>query len=92
MFYSRTQRPSSGPKKSSQLGFYLSLVIGLCVIGLAMQSQTLPLIITAVAFGSFNVHLALLNNTTWVKGFLNGNAAKVVSMNTQAPPAAPKPQ
>lgn len=52
----------------------------------------IPLIITAVAFGSFNVHLALMNNTTWVKSFLNGNAAKVVSMNTEAPPAAPKAQ
>jgi len=30
-----------------------------------------------VAFGSFNVHLALVNNTTWVKAFLQGNAPVV---------------
>ncbi len=40
-------------------------------------SVGVPLIIAAVAVASFSVHLAILNNTTWVKAFLNGNADKV---------------
>ena len=32
----------------------------------------IPLFLGAVAVGSFAVHLALLNNTTWVKAFLEG--------------------
>ncbi len=35
----------------------------------------IPLFLGAVAVGSFSVHLALMTNTTWVKKFLNGNAA-----------------
>lgn len=35
----------------------------------------IPLFLGAVAVGSFSVHLALLNNTTWVKKYLNGSAA-----------------
>ena len=45
-----------------------------CVV---KPSVGIPIIIAAVAFGSFNVHLALVNNTTWVKAFLQGNAAVV---------------
>jgi light-harvesting protein B-800-850 alpha chain len=36
----------------------------------------IPLILGAVAVGSFSVHLALATNTTWVKAFLNGKAAE----------------
>jgi light-harvesting protein B-800-850 alpha chain len=32
----------------------------------------IPLFLSAVAIGSFAVHVALLTNTTWVKRFLNG--------------------
>jgi light-harvesting protein B-800-850 alpha chain len=35
----------------------------------------IPLFLGAVAVGSFAVHTAILTNTTWVKGFLNGKAA-----------------
>ena len=45
-----------------------------CVV---KPSVGIPLIITAVAFASFNVHLQLVNNTTWVKGFLQGSAPVV---------------
>jgi light-harvesting protein B-800-850 alpha chain len=37
-------------------------------------SVGVPLLLGAVAVGSFAVHTALLTNTTWVKKFLNGNA------------------
>jgi light-harvesting protein B-800-850 alpha chain len=45
----------------------------------------IPLIIGAVAVGSFAVHTMILHNTTWVKAFLNGNA----SVQAGAPAAAP---
>ncbi|WP_299724657.1 light-harvesting protein [uncultured Tateyamaria sp.] len=32
-----------------------------------------PLFLTAVAVGSFAVHVAVLSNTTWVADFLSGN-------------------
>jgi light-harvesting protein B-800-850 alpha chain len=32
-----------------------------------------PLFLTAVAVGSFAVHVAVLSNTTWVSDFLSGN-------------------
>jgi light-harvesting protein B-800-850 alpha chain len=38
-----------------------------------------PLFLTAVAVGSFAVHVAVLRNTTWVGNFLQGKA-----MNTAA--------
>ncbi len=48
----------------------------------------IPLFLGAVAVGSFSVHLALLNNTTWVKGFLEGGqSAKSAAASTA--PAAP---
>ena len=46
----------------------------------------IPLFLGAVAIGSFSVHLALLNNTTWVKAFLEGGGA------SSAKPAAPAAQ
>jgi light-harvesting protein B-800-850 alpha chain len=47
-------------------------------------SVGIPLFLGAVAVGSFSVHLALVNNTTWVKKFLNGNAP-AVSATAEAP-------
>lgn len=48
----------------------------------------IPLFLGAVAVGSFSVHLALLNNTTWVKAFLEGGkSAKAAGASTA--PAAP---
>jgi light-harvesting protein B-800-850 alpha chain len=43
----------------------------------------IPLFLAAVAIGSFAVHLALVTNTTWVRGYLNGGA--------KAAAAAPAP-
>lgn len=34
----------------------------------------IPLFLTAVAVGSFAVHVAVLSNTTWVADFLSGKA------------------
>ena len=47
-----------------------------CVV---KPSVGIPIIIAAVAFGSFNVHLQLVQNTTWVKAFLNGNASAAIA-------------
>lgn len=54
-----------------------------------------PLIIGAVAVGSFAVHLALLTHTDWVPRFLNGGppAAKAALVVPAAEVAAvPAPQ
>ena len=37
-------------------------------------SVGIPVFLGAVAVASFCVHLAIVSNTTWVKGFLNGGA------------------
>ena len=51
----------------------------------------IPLFLGAVAIGSFSVHLALLNNTTWVKAFLEGGkSAKGATSGAPAAPAAQK--
>jgi light-harvesting protein B-800-850 alpha chain len=50
----------------------------------------IPVFIAAVAISSFSVHLALTLNTTWVKGFLNGSAGKVVAAAPAAEPAVKK--
>jgi light-harvesting protein B-800-850 alpha chain len=42
-----------------------------CVV---KPSVGVPLFLSAVAIGSFLVHLMLLTHTTWVPKFLNGNA------------------
>jgi len=47
----------------------------------------IPLFLGACAIGSFSVHLALLNNTTWVKAFLEGG--KSSSAASTGAPAAP---
>ena len=45
-----------------------------------------PIMLAAVAIGSFSVHLAILTHTTWVCGFLEGGA-KTAAVATA--PAAP---
>ena len=52
----------------------------------------IPLFLGAVAVGSFSVHLALLTNTTWVKGFLEGSQSTKSGAASTAPvaPAAKK--
>ena len=51
----------------------------------------IPLFLGAVAVGSFSVHLALLNNTTWVKAFLEGGKTTKAGTASGAP-AAPAAQ
>ena len=48
----------------------------------------IPLIIGAVAVGSFCVHYAILTHTTWVGAFLEGGA-KTATASAPAAPAAP---
>ncbi len=38
-----------------------------------------PLFLSAVAVGSFAVHVAVLSNTTWVSDFLSGNELGAMS-------------
>jgi len=47
----------------------------------------IPLFLGAVAVGSFAVHLALLNNTTWVKAFLEGGQSTKSAASSMAPAA-----
>jgi light-harvesting protein B-800-850 alpha chain len=51
----------------------------------------IPLFLGACAIGSFSVHLALLNNTTWVKAFLEGGKSSSTAAAVKAP-AAPTAQ
>jgi light-harvesting protein B-800-850 alpha chain len=46
-----------------------------------------PLFLTAVAVGSFAVHVAVLTNTGWVGDFLKGQplGASQAALTTQAP-------
>ena len=48
----------------------------------------IPLIIGAVAVGSFSVHYAIWTHTTWVSAFLEGGA-KTAAASMPAAPAAP---
>jgi light-harvesting protein B-800-850 alpha chain len=50
----------------------------------------IPVFIAAVAIASFSVHLAIVSNTTWVKGFLNGKAAAPVAVTAAAEAPAGK--
>lgn len=59
-----------------------------CVV---KPSVGIPIILAAVAIGSFSVHVALVTNTTWIKDFLNGGAANKVAMAAPAPAAAAAP-
>ena len=55
----------------------------------------IPVFLGAVAVSSFAVHLAVVTNTTWVKGFLNGSAGKAAPVAmapaAEATTAAPAP-
>ena len=44
----------------------------------------IPVFLGAVAVASFCVHLALVTNTTWIKGYLNGGAGKTPAAATQS--------
>jgi light-harvesting protein B-800-850 alpha chain len=52
----------------------------------------IPLFLGAVAVGSFSVHLALLNNTTWVKAFLEGGKSTKASGAVATAPTPPSAQ
>lgn len=54
-------------------------------------SVGIPVFLGAVAVGSFAVHLALLTNTTWVKKYLNGNAAVATATVEQSTTTAAAP-
>lgn len=49
----------------------------------------IPLFLSAVAIGSFAVHVAVVSNTTWVADFLSGqplgSSAKTASLDADAP-------
>ena len=51
-----------------------------------------PLFLSAVAVGSFSVHVAVLSNTTWVADFLSGkplgSGAATAALITEEPKAA----
>ncbi|MFN9188046.1 MAG: light-harvesting protein [Betaproteobacteria bacterium] len=49
----------------------------------------IPLFLSAVAIGSFAVHVAQLPHTTWVKRVLNGKEVAVATVDAPAPAAAP---
>jgi light-harvesting protein B-800-850 alpha chain len=51
-----------------------------CVV---KPSVGIPMFLSAVAIGSFLVHVMLVTNTTWIKDYLNGTPVKV-----EAPAAA----
>jgi light-harvesting protein B-800-850 alpha chain len=52
-----------------------------CVV---KPSVGIPLFLSAVAVSSFLVHLMLVTQTDWVKGFLNGKAKAAAT--AEAPP------
>ena len=52
----------------------------------------IPLFLGAVAVGSFSVHLALLNNTTWVKAFLEGGKPTKATGAVAGAPTPPSAQ
>jgi light-harvesting protein B-800-850 alpha chain len=59
-----------------------------CVV---KPSVGLPLFLGGVALTSLTVHFAVLNNTSWFKGFMEG-PAKVAAVSADAsspPPEAP---
>lgn len=52
-------------------------------------SVGVPILLGAVAVGSFAVHLALLTHTTWVPRFLNGSQSAPAAKTSQATLPAP---
>ncbi len=57
-----------------------------CVV---KPSVGIPIMLAAVAVGSFAVHFALLTHTTWIPKYLNGGN-KVVAAAPAAAAEAPK--
>lgn len=53
-----------------------------CVV---KPSVGIPIMLAAVAIGSFAVHLALLTNTTWLPKYLNGGTTAAVMAPAEAP-------
>ena len=51
----------------------------------------IPVFLGAVAVGSFAVHLTLLNNSDWLKGYYNTKGAKTASVEAPAAIAAVPP-
>jgi light-harvesting protein B-800-850 alpha chain len=51
----------------------------------------IPLFLGAVAVGSFMVHYMLLQNTTWMKQYYNGNAKATAALDSATPVAAAPP-
>lgn len=51
----------------------------------------IPLFLGAVAVSSFAVHYMLLTNTTWLKNYFNGPAAKTAQLDSTTPTAALSP-
>ena len=51
----------------------------------------IPLVLGAVAVSSFAVHLTLLNNSDWLKGYYNTKGAKTASVEAPATTAALTP-
>ena len=51
----------------------------------------MPLFLSAVAVGSFAVHVAVLSNTTWVSDFLSGNPLGSGAAVAALTPDEPKP-
>jgi light-harvesting protein B-800-850 alpha chain len=48
----------------------------------------LPLFLGSVALMSFTVHFAVLNNSSWMKEFFNGNLTKTSAVETEVAPTA----
>jgi light-harvesting protein B-800-850 alpha chain len=57
-----------------------------CVV---KPSVGIPIMLAAVAVGSFAVHFALLTHTTWIPKYLNGGN-KVMAAAPSTPAEAPK--
>jgi len=51
----------------------------------------IPLFLGAVAVSSFAVHLTLLNNSGWLKGYYNAKGATSASVDAPATTAAAPP-
>jgi light-harvesting protein B-800-850 alpha chain len=54
-------------------------------------SVGLPLLLGSVAITVLLVHLAVLNNTTWVKAYFQGGQKKAAALEIQQAPVASLP-
>ncbi len=52
-------------------------------------STGIPVYLGAVAIAAFSVHLALVLNTSWLKGYFNGGQKAAVAAAADATPALP---